>query len=1048
MLIAPPPSQGYDCSNGKCSAFSALRLSLLYKSVSVMFLACSAVAVAATTGGEDGQLILSGVTDLTDDAYKGWPLGNAAADEIKLSQGLVEISADMNYGGIFGVEATFFGADVSYGGGSNNAIFLSENKVQLSGIKSSETRQVSGAFLLENSFGFMTGGRDSISLENNSASIDQFDDVIFNSFSGAEANGISGLSLKESKGKALLSGNGFKINNSKDLKISSFGIGHGIFGAYAHAVENSEDVWYSMDLELHSNYVTINNSAIEAVDSDSVEAWSWISGGSLNIFGNTTPKSASNKSSVTIQGNSVYVTKESQLTGKLSLYGANLRFDKGTDGRQYKINENKLCISDAFNGEATTVGPSIDVDGVIAGGMVDYFTGMNDIPDIDLIGNKVWIKGSRAKSEANGKGLLSGALAYAHGIYAENQIAVASPDLTLNSNEVTAESSTIVSSVYGGFALSQGGGQNKMNEWELQGFNNHEIRNSYYGMNAGNVVADGNILKVSGGSLITGDLYGAYAESNAMAGRFLIDFAGILGENSTPKAGEVSVSNNQVEIIDSTVNGNVYGGYAWSHGTEAEDKKYKDHAVNAGNVVASGNKLTITNSTIKGDVYGGYALSERLNEGAAGKMTADDNQIKLTGGNGLNLTEAHLYGSNLSTVVTKGNTLMVDGSAGAIGEVASLNNFNHLNFENLKWNTEQSTLVVNGGGLGGLTSITISEVIVNGELPVDQEQMTVLENNSADGLGLTDENVGDNRFVTLNNESTALEKEALISVNDEGDVILTVGGKLAPTDQTVLLAENRSVAVSFASLTNDLIPEVLGSIDNNEEGLKTFALMEGSAVKFDVNTDLKINGWYGLFGAGSSWRGNNGTLLGAAFIELGRGNYRTDNTFNKESFSGNGNIENYALGLATRYKWDSNLYVDAGMKVGWLSTDMDRALKNVRGEFFDIDSDSYYWSLHLGLGKVFALTDRSTLDLYGRYYYTYTGDESSRVGIDRYEADAISSHRGDSVHAMATWCPILAVRTLASDMTTSLTATWTCTLAEWICRRSLRKAVAVSVKSV
>lgn len=109
MLIAlSPPSQGYDCSNGKCSAFSALRLSLLYKSVSVMFLACSAVAVAATTGGEDGQLILSGVTDLTDDAYKGWPLGNAAADEIKLSQGLVEISADMNYGGIFGVEATFF----------------------------------------------------------------------------------------------------------------------------------------------------------------------------------------------------------------------------------------------------------------------------------------------------------------------------------------------------------------------------------------------------------------------------------------------------------------------------------------------------------------------------------------------------------------------------------------------------------------------------------------------------------------------------------------------------------------------------------------------------------------------------------------------------------------------------------------------------------------------------------------------------------------------------------------------------------------------------
>ena len=978
-------------------------LSLLNKAVFATFVAISGYAVASTSGGSDGILDLTNVTELTDSSYSGWPRKVFGEDAIDLTGGRITVTADKSVGKISNVNASFFVLDAEYSVNSNKSIAITDNKVNISSITNSSTKEVGGV-LFANWSWMPTGLRSAIALRQNSGSVELFESVDFSSFVGADIAWLPGLGAKESSGTVDLYANNFTVTDSKELNLNATGNGHGVMGVYAHLLENSQTDWSSQSVDCVGNYVTINNSSISAVPSSGRAAWAWISGGSLYFYGDISNKAALNRSRVSVKDNFLFVKGGSSLSGQASLYGANVRFAAGADGRDISVANNYIHIfSDNSLKEkvlgATETRASVDVSGIIAGGMVDYFTTMKDTPSINLFGNRVEVENSEVASsvsspnlDPNQYGVLTGSFAYGHNVYAKNQVVASSPNLNVAENYVGAENSELNSSVYGGIAISQGGGQNRMNEWEPRySYDNHQDGNSSHGMNSGHVSANSNSVKISDSTSVKGDIYGSYAESTAMAGQFLTELVDILEKNVT-FSGDVESSGNKVHISDSTVKGNLYGGYAWSHGTEAEDLNFSDHAVNAGNVTAFENELTICNSTIEGKVYGGYALSESLNGGAVGTMTADQNKITLIGGEENNLTGAHLYGSNLSAGATEGNTLTVDASAGAIGGVASLNNFDNLSFENLQWSTE-STLVVNGGDLSSLESITIANVAVSGELPVDQAQMTVLENGSAEGLGLTDANVGEKRFVKLNNGSTALEKQALISVNDEGDVILTVGGKLAPTDQTALLAENRSVAVSFASLTNDLIPEVLESIDNNEEGLKTFALMEGSAVKFDVNTDLKINGWYGLFGAGSSWRGTDGTLLGAAFFELGRGNYRTDNTFNEERFSGDGNIDNYALGLATRYKWDSNLYVDAGAKVGWLSTDMDRALKNINGEFFDIDSDSYYWSLHLGLGKVFDVTDRSTLDLYGRYYFTYTSDESSQAGIDRYEADAITSHR-------------------------------------------------------
>lgn len=873
--------------------------------------------------------------------------------------------------------ASFYAAVGAYVGNNTNKVSLTDNAIEFSDVHSSSISHIAAASATYD-LPFVTNSRSSFDLNNNSVNLKDFEDITLNLIAGAYATIIG---YKNSEGSVSFKGNSVLIDNSSNIKINQDSNGRwGIYSAYASVGQDSSlRDWFAQNFNLTSNSLTINNTQLNA--SETGKTIANVSGANLEIFASPqNTRSPSNTTKIVLDTNSLDING-GEFTGKTSLYGAHLKSDYAASNRAFSLQNNTLTINKDINKS------NIDISGLISAGMADFFGDMWSIPTIELNQNMVEIHNSSVKSSANdGKGFLAGAFAYAHNVYATNQSAATSPDLSVTGNSVVAANSTITSFVYGGFAVSQGGGENKINMWEnISEDNKHNDYRSEYGLNAGKAITDNNHVNLSVGTIVAGDIFGAYAESNAMSGAFLDK----IGNGSNAYSNEVSSSFNTVNITDSTITGNVYGGYAWSHGTEAEDEDYKTAKLDSGNATASHNTLTLTGGSITGNVYGGYALSESLNGGTVGKMSADNNIVLI--GNKVNLSQANLYGSNLTADKTSGNTLNVDG---AIGEVASISNFNNLTFKNLHWSEAESSLVVNDGDLSQ-TSIAIEGgVAVTGELPKDKAQMTMLEDTSS-SLGITDINLGNSKEVTLFNESTAAQESAQISVDESGNVILKVGGEetITPTEQTRLLAENRSVAVSFASLANDLVPEVLESIDNQEEGLKTFALIEGSDVKFDVNSDLDVSGWYGLFGAGGSNRFNNATLLSAAFFELGHGNYNTNNTFNEETFTGDGKIDNYALGLALRYKWDNNLYVDTGVKGGRLDTEMDRALRNIHGEYFDIDSDSYYWSAHLGLGKVFKVSDHGSLDVYGRYYYTHTGGESSQVGIDRYEADSITSHR-------------------------------------------------------
>ena len=400
------------------------------------------------------------------------------------------------------------------------------------------------------------------------------------------------------------------------------------------------------------------------------------------------------------------------------------------------------------------------------------------------------------------------------------------------------------------------------------------------------------------------------------------------------------VTNNQVTIQSGTVTGNIYGGYISSHST--------DHSE------ISGNNITIINIEDKNidisgaDLYGGYAV----------------------GGN----------------VEISNNTLTLDGWSGS---VKSVQNFSDINFENIKWD--------NGGTVLNITNNTENDALSNANINVNSiaggsniaegDTMTLI---TGDNLGVNADKITiDPNFYA----GVATEGTGSAAVNADGSVTFTVD-TLKAASQTKLVAENRAVAAAFINQGTDLIADSLDVISRDGNyGVKTFAAVQGNRSKYDVNSDLKINGWSTIVGVGNAAEfADGGEFSWGVFYENGSGNYRTFNEFNNEFFRGDGSLVYNGGGIAARYENAHGVYTEGSLRAGMLKSDMDNALSDGENKY-GYSSESEYYGAHIGVGQIIPLSESSDLDVYGKFFHTYTEGDSFTVANDKFEFDSINSDR-------------------------------------------------------
>lgn len=135
-------------------------------------------------------------------------------------------------------------------------------------------------------------------------------------------------------------------------------------------------------------------------------------------------------------------------------------------------------------------------------------------------------------------------------------------------------------------------------------------------------------------------------------------------------------------------------------------------------------------------------------------------------------------------------------------------------------------------------------------------------------------------------------------------------------------------------------------------------------------------------------KNGSGKLLFGPMIEYGRGSYES---YLDDGTKGDGNTQNFGLGVMARQNNDNGTYYEGSLRYGKLTSNYNSGDLGTAGA--DYDTDANYWGAHLGLGKVFQLNDKNSIDTYCKFFYTNQGSSSANILGHNVEFDAVKSKR-------------------------------------------------------
>ena len=501
----------------------------------------------------------------------------------------------------------------------------------------------------------------------------------------------------------------------------------------------------------------------------------------------------------------------------------------------------------------------------------------------------------------------------------------------------------------------------------------------------------------SGGDHIIGGFTGnEYNDYNANNNKVIIVDSKIKAHIFGGDSHYGSAVGNTVVVDNSEIDSGyiIYGGYAYV--PQNEDGKYDD--VVSGN--ASNNTIIIkNNSKLDGvRIYGGY-LSLTGKENIANLTEANFKKVNntVTFDNWHGNVEAvrsadnvNFYNVSLQDFVAKEGAEPTDAILTITGN-ANSNNSN--NFENIIGRDDKQ---ITGADGTATKDINIGVSFQGGQDIKANETIRLVKMTGGATVDTSNDDEG-NKKIKLANDGTAYAGVAQVlkgELDVEKEYIDYTIKSVGLNDQVNVVNEGRAASAAFLNQSDELISEALAGLNLEDKyGFETFAMVYGNDSRYGTNSDLSINGWSGLVGVGSNNKTKAGDFAWAAFFENGAGNYDISTTMNGITMEGDGSTVYNGGGIAARLTGENGVYGEASLRAGLLKNDLEHGLQNQNGEAFGYESESNYYGMHIGIGKIFKLENGASVDTYAKYYHSTVKDDSFTIDSDEFEMDDINSDR-------------------------------------------------------
>lgn len=191
----------------------------------------------------------------------------------------------------------------------------------------------------------------------------------------------------------------------------------------------------------------------------------------------------------------------------------------------------------------------------------------------------------------------------------------------------------------------------------------------------------------------------------------------------------------------------------------------------------------------------------------------------------------------------------------------------------------------------------------------------------------------------------------------------------------------------------------------------TFANFSSSNLRLNSGSHIDLNGLNLIIGISK----NIDELTYGGFVEGGYGKYKSYNSFNiangvSADINGKGHIKYLGLGVLAKLNLMKNLYTEASLRFGQVSTDYTSndfsKLPNSNIENPNYSTQRYYYGGHLGIGATFNLSQNSQgldssgskeLDIYLKAFYAHTSSDKiiiSKTNVKLENVDSIRAKLG------------------------------------------------------
>lgn len=353
-------------------------------------------------------------------------------------------------------------------------------------------------------------------------------------------------------------------------------------------------------------------------------------------------------------------------------------------------------------------------------------------------------------------------------------------------------------------------------------------------------------------------------------------------------------------------------------------------SINAKSIKADGD-ITTGSMTVEGDVNGANITINNGKSHVVGKLTASGN-LNIGGDSTLEVGTIQLAGGKDKLKI----------SSTATGTILS------------------ATTVLNKDG----NNITMDDLVDTSDTTIDEGLFTKVYGTTVSGNSV----ISDFKGGTLNEKSKSVVETQIASlagVITSADLLSNAG------------FSNASQAVQQSNTeggsAREMVPYAAVGYGNMRQESGSYVDVQGSAFNIGFVKEVK-NG--------------SGKLLFGPMIEYGRGSYES---YLDDGTKGDGNTQNFGLGVMARQNNDNGTYYEGSLRYGKLTSNYNSGDLGTAGA--DYDTDANYWGAHLGLGKVFQLNDKNSIDTYCKFFYTNQGSSSANILGSNVEFDAVKSKR-------------------------------------------------------